>query len=99
MFRLGLLLVIGFVGGVIFGTQVIFAWQFASIVVWIAILNLGPWDKDEMFVIFPFFVCVAFYVGVIVGDISYFIQTGGQVSFDWINNFGDLFKVVNKGET
>jgi len=87
---LGLFSLIGFVSGIIFGIQVDLPWQFASILVWVAVINWGPWQEMEG--LFPYFVCICFYFGVIVGDISWFIQTDGAVTFDWINNFGDLFK-------
>jgi len=90
MFPLGICAVIGFVGGIIFGIQFEWTWQLMSIFVWITIISVGPWE--EMEVLFPYIVMICFYVGMIIGDISWFIQTDGSVTFDWINNFGDLFK-------
>ena len=86
------MMLIGFVGGIIFGIQIDLAWQFASIVVWIMIINWGPWQ--EMEALLPLWICIAFYFGVIIGDVSWFVQTGGPISFDWINNVGDLFKAT-----
>ena len=91
MFPIAFFSVLAFVGGLIFGIQMEIAWQFASIVVWVMIISWGPWE--EMEILLPLIVAIAFYAGVIVGDISYFLQVDhSSLSLDWINNIGDLFK-------
>lgn len=83
-----------FVAGIIYGTQMSLLWQGGAIVVAILALNIQPWFK-EMEILIPYIWLIAFVVGLIVGDISYLLQT----DFEAINNVDitNPFKVPEGG--
>ena len=84
-----LILIASLVGGIIGGTQLTLLAQVLIMVVAFYLFNkLAPSDITALIYLFPI---VIFMLGLILGDISWLIQTGGEgVS---LGSFWDLFIV------
>jgi len=80
-------LFICFVGGVIFGTQLEWPWQLAAVFLFYMIMESPYVRSMEIGAILPYIMGIWFLIGVFVGDILWFIQTGAWENFNFSNPF------------
>ena len=76
-----------FIIGVVFGTQMEWPWQVAAIFVGYGYLNSRYVASKEIGGILDMLFVAAFMVGMIVGDISWVIQTSAWENWDFGNPF------------
>ena len=76
-----------FVVGVIFGTQLVWVWQVAAVFLAITYFNSSHYSRLEIGGIVPAVIAFWFFIGMIVGDISWAIQTEAWNDWDIGNPF------------
>lgn len=81
------LLFISVVLGVAFGTQVGWPWQLGAVVAFYFIMESPPVRAMEIGAIIPLALGIYFIGGMIIGDISWLVQTWDSSSIEYTNPF------------
>lgn len=68
--------ILAFISGIIFGTQISWEWQLATIAILISFLNSPFVVGKEMEALLYYIPIIIFIIGIGIGDISWALQTG-----------------------
>lgn len=82
-----LVMIIFFVVGIIFGTQFEWVYQVAAVFVFIGIMESSYVRSMEIGAIIPYLFGISFLIGMLIGDISWAIQTNAWETMNFKNPF------------
>lgn len=80
-------MILSAIGGIIFGTHLPIGFQLVAFFAGIWYLNTDGVRGMEIGAIIPMMIVICFYAGMVIGDISWFIQTDAYHNINWINPF------------
>jgi len=68
--------------GIVFGTQMVWVYQIAAVAIFYAMMESPIVKAMEIGAMIPYMFGMAFLIGMIIGDISWFIQIVHE-TMDW----------------